>query len=114
MVADRPILLKNSVCRAARKIAAPQRLRCISDAGGTRAFLLSATKSLLIGPLGIHRSNWRSRFNLARKFSECIFEFFNRIGHLETFIGDAKISRKQSPADGHETLSEGVAWFDFH
>jgi len=36
------------------------------------------------------------------------------IGQLETFIGDAKISRKQSPADGHETLSEGVAWFDFH
>jgi hypothetical protein len=35
-------------------------------------------------------------------------------GQLETFIGDAKISRKQSPADGHETLSEGVAWFDFH
>jgi hypothetical protein len=33
---------------------------------------------------------------------------------LETFIGDAKISRKQSPADGYETLSEGVAWFDFH
>jgi hypothetical protein len=41
-------------------------------------------------------------------------EFFNTIGQLETFIGDAKISRKQSPADGHETLSEGVAWFDFH
>ena len=37
-----------------------------------------------------------------------------RTGQLETFIGDAKISRKQSPADGHETLSEGVAWFDFH
>jgi hypothetical protein len=35
-------------------------------------------------------------------------------GQLETFIGDAKISRKRSPADGHETLSEGVAWFDFH
>jgi hypothetical protein len=36
------------------------------------------------------------------------------VGQLETFIGDAKISRKQSPADVHETLSKGVAWFDFH
>jgi len=29
-------------------------------------------------------------------------------GQLETFIGDAKISRKQSPADEDETLSEGT------
>ena len=42
--------------------------------------MLRATKSLLIGLLAIHRPNWRSRFSLAKKCSECIFEFFNRIG----------------------------------
>jgi hypothetical protein len=51
--------------------------------GGTRDFILHATKSLLIAPLPIHRPNWRSRFSLAGKCSEIIFEFFNRIDPLQ-------------------------------
>ena len=53
--------------------------------GGRRDFVMRATKSLLIEPPAIHRANQRSRFSLARKCSECIFEFFNRIGHFPTF-----------------------------
>jgi hypothetical protein len=48
--------------------------------GGTRDLILRATKNLLIGLPTIHWPNWRSRFSLARKCSECIFEFFNTIG----------------------------------
>jgi hypothetical protein len=35
-VADRPILLKNSVSIGAKRIAGPKGMRCISDVGETR------------------------------------------------------------------------------
>jgi hypothetical protein len=48
--------------------------------GGRGVFALRATNGFLIDPPAIHRANWRSRFSLARTCSECVFEFFNRIG----------------------------------
>jgi len=35
-------------------------------------------------------------------------------GQIETFGGDAKLSRKRTAADGHEALLEGVVWLGSH
>ena len=82
-VSVRPILLKNSVSEGAEKIPGPQGLRFISD-GGTRDFVLRATKIVLIDSPAIYAANWRLRSRLARNCAGCIFEFFNRIGQLQT------------------------------
>jgi hypothetical protein len=62
---------------------------------GRRDFVLRATKSLLIDSPAIHRANWRSQFSLARKCSECIFEFFNRIDPKRSI--DLPESRRSTP-----------------
>jgi hypothetical protein len=92
---SRPILLKDSVSRVAQKYG-PSAASFNVGRGGRPNLVPRATEIVLINPPTFHTGNWQLRSTPARNCGLYEFEFFNRIGQLQTAV----VSTRERPFGG--------------